>query len=1276
MNSKEELEWSDEEEDPSLRYDLHLQKIHNSSNVNKKETPIKNITSPKSENYKQNVSIKIEIPKTNQENNISKLDENTVKLDDDIEEVNTVPSTPSSFSRNKFLLRAKSFSKLSRNISSSSLNPSNLQSQNKIIQEDEEYDEKKKKKSSNIKKVKTKEDYMEEYKKDEYKIITSKHIQKNESYSYSDSNMPTSNDLNSSLSKKLINMNRTIFNNSVHVQDKQKSMNSSLKLAQFAYQSGLIDPVKQKSTRLYNDLHFIYNSKSKLDSITNNTKKLIFNAGKESSKLITEIQDEQLQLMLIKTEDDLVEYQKNLKMKDENEREKEKQALLLKNVEDREDENLNAKKKKKLKSELASTNSALESSDKKKKLLKDLKSFISTTSEEFTQQEFNLFNQNQNNFASSSTSRPNTAESLAIGNLDQGSSTNLHPLLRSTSIDNDELVTKTNEEVLQQNKLKKIKEKENLYNINLNYSLKHETNEVFLRSLNENILSNLSNFIREDLKDELIYIWWKNCLLMYSSTCDVDGFIQISSLNSILKIFILIFLRYFSIKSVIKNFNKIYDQDDYVSVTDLLELIYKNIINEEKKILNQNESSEVIKEKEKIMKELKSILNHKEKDDDEIITEDLILFNNEENDQDKEKDNTDQFLTKYYNNYQKRLERKVGKRNNKIPLTYCCSQSSCLHTYIPSIKLNQFNDYCQDLNEFNQKIMKNNEMSSTLNFLLNAIEEENDDEEEDEKENKEEEDEDEKSIENIDGDKNNLSSSEKFRLKIIFLRYQELLQGKVRLKHLLSIMKEANIQIDYEKIPPQMWFKQPGMVIKYIDKTSKDFFQFLTKTKLISEKKFEKISQFYSSNVVPSNLSNKNYFLLDSKDAKQKQLEDEKIKKKLIRDVPSITEDFVHYIGNNNSNIIEPSYIESNSSFADNNYSALIDKKIIDSNSIGESSNLGEQSVLTNNSILMKAINLAVPSQISETSVKSYMTQEEKVKDNIYKDLPINEILKLSSNQVLLNTTKFIDQNATASLAQVSSFKSSPGLLLNNTTSTFLNNRESDDIYLSDPQAQLLWINYSEFAIENLQVLEKLIIFYRKYEPNVNQDEYVTLEENSEENSREDSYIYEYIDTETNEKIVSSNLEEISSLILNNSESFSKERNTEENELRLLNDDDENISNNINNSSSNSNSNVETNSLKKFNKIINKINEDNKKNNKITKKIIRKNLFHYKLPHWLKSQFKTSEILLYQHLFSLIDQSGDGSIDAEEVQALLSTFGKKVTLEDVSSIKFLSLFIS
>jgi hypothetical protein len=58
-------------------------------------------------------------------------------------------------------------------------------------------------------------------------------------------------------------------------------------------------------------------------------------------------------------------------------------------------------------------------------------------------------------------------------------------------------------------------------------------------------------------------------------------------------------------------------------------------------------------------------------------------------------------------------------------------------------------------------------------------------------------------------------------------------------------------------------------------------------------------------------------------------------------------------------------------------------------------------------------------------------------------------------------------------------------------------------------------------------------------------------------------------------------------------------------------------------------------------------------------------ILKYPLPSWLKMEFKMSEILLYQHLFSLIDVDGGGSIDGKELQGLFSSIGSSISLEEV-----------
>jgi hypothetical protein len=67
-------------------------------------------------------------------------------------------------------------------------------------------------------------------------------------------------------------------------------------------------------------------------------------------------------------------------------------------------------------------------------------------------------------------------------------------------------------------------------------------------------------------------------------------------------------------------------------------------------------------------------------------------------------------------------------------------------------------------------------------------------------------------------------------------------------------------------------------------------------------------------------------------------------------------------------------------------------------------------------------------------------------------------------------------------------------------------------------------------------------------------------------------------------------------------------------------------------------------------------------------------ILKYSLPTWLKLEFKISEILLYQHLFSLIDIDQGGSIDAKELQSLFSAIGSNITAQEVRIIIFLVVF--
>ncbi len=63
-----------------------------------------------------------------------------------------------------------------------------------------------------------------------------------------------------------------------------------------------------------------------------------------------------------------------------------------------------------------------------------------------------------------------------------------------------------------------------------------------------------------------------------------------------------------------------------------------------------------------------------------------------------------------------------------------------------------------------------------------------------------------------------------------------------------------------------------------------------------------------------------------------------------------------------------------------------------------------------------------------------------------------------------------------------------------------------------------------------------------------------------------------------------------------------------------------------------------------------------------------KELFRYELPQWLREEFKASEILLYEHHFSLIDVDNGGSIDVDELQALIVAFGSKISREDAQNV--------
>eukprot|EP01035_Chromulina_nebulosa_P023155 gene23155-30006_t len=58
----------------------------------------------------------------------------------------------------------------------------------------------------------------------------------------------------------------------------------------------------------------------------------------------------------------------------------------------------------------------------------------------------------------------------------------------------------------------------------------------------------------------------------------------------------------------------------------------------------------------------------------------------------------------------------------------------------------------------------------------------------------------------------------------------------------------------------------------------------------------------------------------------------------------------------------------------------------------------------------------------------------------------------------------------------------------------------------------------------------------------------------------------------------------------------------------------------------------------------------------------------YSLPQWLKEEFKLPEILLYEHHFSMIDLDGGGTVDASELQQLLSSFGTAFSLQEAQNM--------
>jgi ubiquitin-protein ligase len=61
-------------------------------------------------------------------------------------------------------------------------------------------------------------------------------------------------------------------------------------------------------------------------------------------------------------------------------------------------------------------------------------------------------------------------------------------------------------------------------------------------------------------------------------------------------------------------------------------------------------------------------------------------------------------------------------------------------------------------------------------------------------------------------------------------------------------------------------------------------------------------------------------------------------------------------------------------------------------------------------------------------------------------------------------------------------------------------------------------------------------------------------------------------------------------------------------------------------------------------------------------------MFKYELPQWLREEFKASEIMLYEHHFALIDKDGGGSIDVDELQALVTAFGSSISREDAQNM--------
>lgn len=59
---------------------------------------------------------------------------------------------------------------------------------------------------------------------------------------------------------------------------------------------------------------------------------------------------------------------------------------------------------------------------------------------------------------------------------------------------------------------------------------------------------------------------------------------------------------------------------------------------------------------------------------------------------------------------------------------------------------------------------------------------------------------------------------------------------------------------------------------------------------------------------------------------------------------------------------------------------------------------------------------------------------------------------------------------------------------------------------------------------------------------------------------------------------------------------------------------------------------------------------------------------NFKLPKWLRDEFKASEKLLFKHQFKLIDVDGGGSIDVDELMMLCESLGTRITLAEANAM--------